>query len=308
MRLLIIAQRADKNDANLGFFHKWIEEFAENAENVFVIAQFAGEYDFQDNVKIFSLGKERGFSKFRQIVNFYKLLFRNLKAADAVFVHMIPMWVVLGCPLFFIFRKKTYLWYVHKQVDFWFRISEKLINKIFTASPESCRIKSEKIIITGHGIDVKKFSIFNFQFSNKNQNPKFIIFSAGRISKIKNQKILIEAIDILINQKNIFDFELQIAGLPIMKNDFEYLEYLKNFIKEKKLGNYVKFLGGAPYDEIDKYYQNADLFINLSGTGSVDKAVLEAMSCGVNIITSNEAFFKILPKENILKELNPPAL
>ena len=34
--------------------------------------------------------------------------------------------------------------------------------------------------------------------------------------------------------------------------------------------------------------------MNLSGTGSVDKAVLEAMACGKTVLTSNEAFVNIL--------------
>jgi glycosyltransferase involved in cell wall biosynthesis len=36
------------------------------------------------------------------------------------------------------------------------------------------------------------------------------------------------------------------------------------------------------------------VFVNLSDTGSLDKAVLEAMSCGVTIVTSNVAFKDIL--------------
>jgi len=40
------------------------------------------------------------------------------------------------------------------------------------------------------------------------------------------------------------------------------------------------------------------LFVNLSDTGSIDKAVLEAMACGLKILTSNEAFKNIVPEEN----------
>lgn len=304
MNILIITQRVDKNDANLGLFLEWLKEFAKYYENVFVISQKTGEYDLPENVYIFSLGKEKGFSKFRQILNFYKLLFINLPKSGAVFVHMIPMWAVLGWPLFFIFKKKIYLWYTHKQVDFWLWLAEKIVAIIFTASRKSCRINSNKITVIGHSINTQKFLISNFKFLNKNQCQKFIIFSAGRISKTKNQKILIDAIDVLVNKKNIKNLELQIAGLPIMENDFKYLENLKKNVREKKLENYIKFLGGVPYEKIAEYYQNADLFINLSGTGSTDRAVLEAMSCGLNIITSNEAFFNILPEENILRELN----
>jgi hypothetical protein len=68
-------------------------------------------------------------------------------------------------------------------------------------------------------------------------------------------------------------------------------------IKELKLDNFVGFTGAIPQEEIINFYQNSDLFINLSSTGSLDKAILEAMSCGSNVLTSNEAFKGILPKE-----------
>ena len=49
------------------------------------------------------------------------------------------------------------------------------------------------------------------------------------------------------------------------------------------------------------YYQGADIFVNLSSTGSIDKAVLEAMACGCLIITSNEAFKEILPAKYLVE-------
>ena len=48
-----------------------------------------------------------------------------------------------------------------------------------------------------------------------------------------------------------------------------------------------------------EFYQSGDLFVNLSDTGSLDKAVLEAMACGLKILTSNEAFKSVLKEENI---------
>ena len=38
MRLLIFTQRVDREDENLGSFHRWIEEFAKHFDSVSVIA------------------------------------------------------------------------------------------------------------------------------------------------------------------------------------------------------------------------------------------------------------------------------
>jgi glycosyltransferase involved in cell wall biosynthesis len=65
------------------------------------------------------------------------------------------------------------------------------------------------------------------------------------------------------------------------------------------LSNRVIFEGSVIPEKIVNYYRDADIFINLSSTGSLDKVVLESMASGNKILTSNEAFSSILPKENL---------
>ena len=57
MRLLILTQKVDINDDILGFFHRWIEEFAKRCEKVIVICLQEGRHDLPSNVKVLSLGK-----------------------------------------------------------------------------------------------------------------------------------------------------------------------------------------------------------------------------------------------------------
>ncbi|MEK7218164.1 MAG: hypothetical protein AAB728_01725, partial [Patescibacteria group bacterium] len=74
MNLLIITQRVDRQDPILGFFHRWIEEFALHCKQITVIGQATGDYHFPPNVRILSLRKERGASKMSQIIRFLSLL------------------------------------------------------------------------------------------------------------------------------------------------------------------------------------------------------------------------------------------
>src|SRR3990167_3022075 len=109
------------------------------------------------------------------------------KNYDAVFVHMNPEYVVLGGLFWKLWNKKKYLWYVHKAVDWKLRLAEKFVEKIFTASLESCRLKSDKIVITGHGIDVNKFkSQSRYGGTNLKSDGEFKIITAGRIAAVKN--------------------------------------------------------------------------------------------------------------------------
>ncbi len=299
MKLLIITQKVDENDDNLSFFHSWIEEFARQTEEVLVIAQFVGAYHLPKNVEVFSLGKEKGYSKIRQLFNFYKLLFQKLPKIDSVFVHMIPMWVVLGCPIFKFFRKNVYLWYMHKTVNFMLKLAGKFVVRIFTASPESCRLKSGKIVVTGHGIDTE----FIKPPVQRTRNREFQIISVGRIAPVKNCALFIDAAEIMI-KRGFKDFLIRIAGVAILKEDQIYFERLKNSITEKRLEDKVIFVGSVPYKNLANFYQSGDLFINFSDTGSLDKAILGAMATNLLVLTSNEAFKDIL-QEKYFTSKNP---
>ena len=299
MKLLIITQKVDINDDILGFFHDWLKKMAEKAD-VFVIANYVGQYNLPENVKIFSLGKERRVGRLVKIFKYQWFLLKLLPRVDGVFFHMCPEYVLGAHLLPKIFRKKTLLWYTHKSVNWKLKLAEKLIDKIFTASKESFRLPSKKVEITGHGIDVNKFK----SQKSKVKSDKFTIITVGRIAEIKNLHLLIEVAEILKNKGfsaqggSASGWEIKIAGAPILENDKKYFEKLKNLIKEKKLDDIVEFVGPISNKDIAEFYQSGDLFVNLSDTGSLDKAVLEAMACGLKILTSNEAFLKTIPLEN----------
>jgi len=274
MNLLIITQKVDKNDQNLGFFHAWIKEFSKYC-TVSVICLYKGEYDLP-GVRVYSLGKENGESRIKYLFNLFKYLF-TIKF-DKVFVHMNQIYV----PLVWIFGKPVYLWYVHKQVSFSLKIALALVKKVVTASKESFRLSSPKVNIVGHGIDTDLYTP---------GNGKGVI-TVGRVSKTKR-------IDSIRTDRLI------VVGGPITKEDEMYADEIK------KLPN-IDYVGPVAPKEVVSWLQKANVFVNLSNTGSIDKAVLEAMSCGLNIVTTNEAFPFAIPldqvenkiKEDLQKPLN----
>src|SRR3972149_3520538 len=98
MRLLIVTQVVDTNDSDLGFFHRWIEEFAKHCESIVVICLKEGQHRLPPTVAVYSLGKGKtasGFQlpagrRFRYTIRFFTLLWRLRNSYDAVFVHMNP--------------------------------------------------------------------------------------------------------------------------------------------------------------------------------------------------------------------------
>lgn len=306
MRLLILTQKVDINDDILGFFHGWIAEFAKNCESVLVVCLYEGQHNLPGNVRVLSLGKEKFIRSnsyhsniIRRLVSiyrFYSYIWQERQNYDSVFVHMNHEYVLLGGWLWRLLGKKIGLWYTHKSVNFKLRIAEKMVDVIFTASKESFRLPSKKLKVLGHGIDIKKFTLLNnFSIRKISANAEFNrvnIITIGRISPIKDYETLIAAAEIL--QKENFKFNLQIIGGPATENDKEYLIKLKKSVQEKGLGEEIKFIGSIPNKNIANYYQSADLFVNLSHTGSLDKVVLEAMASSLPVLTCNEALIPII--------------
>jgi glycosyltransferase involved in cell wall biosynthesis len=301
MKLLIITQKVDINDDNLSFFHRWVEKFSERLEKVYVICLSVGEYDLPDNVHVFSMGKEEGYSKMKQFLLLQSYLLKNLSNVDGVFIHMCSIYAICSYIPAKIFGKKMILWFAHKNLGWKLRLTEKLVDKILTASRESCRLKRrKKIKIVGHGIDINRFK----PSDNTNEKNNFVILSAGRINPSKDLETLVEAADILIRKGNINNLKLMIAGNPITAAEGVYLTKIKDIINEKGLSDNFEFLGSVPNYKMPEYYQASDVFVNLSHTGSMDKVVLEAMACGIPVLTCNESFDSLLDKKYRFEKKN----
>lgn len=282
MKLLIITQKVDKDDSNLGFFHDWLDKMAGLAD-IFIIANEVKEYNLPENIKIYSLGKERKNCRIIRVIRYWLLLLKLLPKSDGIFFHMCPEYVLAAGFLPKIFRKKSLLWYTHKSVNWKLWLAEKLVNKIFTASRESFRLASKKVKIVGHGINV---DFFKPGIVGRPKDLKLL--TVGRISPVKDLEVLISAVAELKNKFPGIIFD--IAGEPLLKEDKNYLGNLKSLIQNRGLGNNIFFAGAKKYSDLPAVYNSHNVFIHASRTGSMDKAVLEALACGLNIFTSSEAY------------------
>jgi len=289
MKLLIVTQKVNKKDPVLGFFHRWIEEFAASCELVTVICFQEGEHNLPKNVHVFSLSKEkegRRTNKTSQyIAGFYRHIIGKRNEYDAVFVYMNPVYVVLGGIIWRLLGKRIGLWYAHKSVDMNLRIAALLAHAIFTPSKQTLRLPTPKKHVLGYGIDTELF------YPGQNNVDELLILSVGKISAIKGYDTLVKSAELL--EEREVPFLIQIAGAPITKGDRLYEEDLHSMVRERGLGSSVVFTGAVSREEVAERLRHTFLFVNTNHTGSLDKAVLEAMSSGIPTLTSNEAFADI---------------
>jgi len=159
-RLLVFNLATDADDPVLGFTTVWLNRLAAHYDALDVITMRAGRLDVAGNVRVYSVGKERGFSEPRRVWEFHRLLRERLaeQRYEACFAHMMPLFAVLGAPQLRIARVPVTLWYTHRSAHWTVRAAVPLVRRVVTAAPDSFPIATPKLRVLGHGVDTGFFS------------------------------------------------------------------------------------------------------------------------------------------------------
>ena len=148
-------------------------------------------------------------------------------------------------------------------------LSEYALKKISAYSP-----LSRKTSIP-HGIaEVKNNYKINSKFSSK--NPMKILY-VSPLYPYKHHEILVKAIDELIKKGLNIQFKIVGGGS----------ESAINSLKSKIISSNIEYVGGVSPREISKYLYEANVFIFASTCENLPITMLEAMSHGLPIISSN---------------------
>lgn len=294
MKLLIVTQKVDRNDDVLGFFHGWIAEFAKHAEQVTVIALGVGEYNLPSNVRVFSLGKESRVSQLIYIKRFYEYIWSERGNYDILFVHMNQEYVLLGGLMWKLLGKKITMWRNHPSGNFLTKIAVVLSDKVFCTSEYSYTARYKKTSIMPVGINTNLF----FRDKAIERKADSILF-LGRISPVKNVEVFVGALNIL--DKEGIDFTASIYG-DSPEKDKEYYKQVRLLATDLEKKEKVFFRAGVPNSQTPLLYNQHELFVNATRSGSFDKTILEAMACECVVVVSNESLKDVLPPHSLFKD------
>jgi|SaaInlStandDraft_6_1057023.scaffolds.fasta_scaffold06991_4 1,2-diacylglycerol 3-alpha-glucosyltransferase len=128
----------------------------------------------------------------------------------------------------------------------------------------------------GNDIEIIYNRVYPLKFNKiekeKKQPSKLSIIYVSRLAKEKNQECLIKAIkDVDVN-------------LLLIGNGPDY-EKLKQLTKNLKIEDKVDFKKSVPNESLVEYYNNADIFASPGKQGGIGIPIIEAMACGLPIIT-----------------------
>ena len=148
------------------------------------------------------------------------------------------------------------------------------------ASKFKLKERGKVFYIPGVGLDINKIQSVKIDIKKKkdelNIKPdQVVVLSVGELNENKNHSVILNA----LSQVHNIDFVYLICGTG------PFLSKLINLSKKLKITHKVKFLGYRK--DVYEIYKIADVFCFPSKREGLGMAALEAMACGVPIISSN---------------------
>lgn len=302
MRVLMMVQLVDDREWLRAFTVGWIRALAAQVEYVDVLTLEMGHAALPDNVTVYSMGKERGYNRARELWEFHQAIRRMIGRVDVIFSHMTPRYTWLAAPYAALYRKPQMLWFTHRQVSLELRMALACARWVTTAAPDSFPLPSPKVHVMGHGIDPDVFAP-----ADPPPDEVPLILAVGRVTPIKRHDVLLEAAGMLRAHLGSLPVRFAVVGDVAAPGDESYRARL--LARRAELGlseDDFALLGARPVSELITLYRRAMAVTNLSPTGLFDKSVLEAMMTGTPVIVSNPAFDDLLGEhQDVLRVAGP---
>lgn len=254
---------------------------------------------------------KRIFFSFKRIISIFSFSLQGLqillfKKVDIVHIHS-PMYILIA---FFGWLLQKNIYITFHGTDFhriknarWYKLFANVFDKVFIISPDMKDILSQihgsnKVVLVQNGIDLDIYK--NLNCSRKRQ-----IIAVGSLKDEKGFYYLIEAFSKMIKEyKELNNYTLKIAGEGLLKKQLE------EQIKLNDMQNQIFLIGHKNREEIIKLYNESEIFVLSSISEGFPKVILEAMSCGCKIVSTNvgsvpfvlkNTHFEIVDKKDIIK-------
>ncbi|WP_448381040.1 glycosyltransferase family 4 protein [Gloeomargarita sp.] len=300
MNILVFNLATDAHDPILGFTTLWLNKLAEKVSTIHVITMRSGVLKLRENITVYSLGKEWGYSEPRRAIRFYRFLYRILQSQsiDLCFSHMTPIFTNLAAPVLKVLGIPIVTWYAHPSLTGQLKLAHHFSTRMVTSIATAYPYRHDKLVVVGQGIDTDLFapssnpSVDKFT-ANHPHDQCPLVLAVGRLSPVKDYGTLITAVGHLISQTS-HRVKLLIVGNPTNVQDTIYVQSLQAQVQRLNLASVVTFQPAVSMYELPEIYRRCTVYVNLTPTGFGDKVALEAMACGKVCLAANSGFRETL--------------
>jgi D-inositol-3-phosphate glycosyltransferase len=173
----------------------------------------------------------------------------------------------------------------------------------------------EKIAVITPGVDLNLFKPTDKIEAKKAIGASFdekLILFVGRIEPLKGVDVLFYALKILLTAHPELKLCVWVVGGDISQDASEWPEELKKLsVIREELGIHtsVKFVGRKKQEELPPYYNASDIMVMPSHYESFGITAVEAMACGIPVITTDvTGVSKLIDKKhsNLITSANNP--
>ncbi len=294
MKVLVCTEAIDQSDPLLGFFHRWLEEFARHAHRVHVICLGYGGGRLPGNVIEHSLGKESmtGARLWKRALYSLKLLrhaWNNSDDYETVLVHLSPEYLLVAGLLWRMLGKRVGFWYNDSEGSWRVRAAISLADVVFYSNPDSYAAGYSHARKIPMGVDVDMYA------KDHLREPDSLLF-LGRISPAKHLDEVFRALSRLKKHST-----LDVYGTPGPGNA-DYARDLQVRFQSLEKSGALRYRGAVAHAETPSVYGTHDIFIHTGTLRGFNKTLLEAIAAGNIVVTSEPSMRGVVSDSLFVKE------
>jgi glycosyltransferase involved in cell wall biosynthesis len=286
--VVFICQAVDRDDPVLASTVGWIEALAAkpSVDRVRVLALRTGRHDLPGDVTVHRFGRR---SSLPRLVAFYRELARALRPRpDLFFVYqggpypllLLPPKLLLGIPVV--------QWKAHpvitRAMAFYARWCDDLV---FTSTAAAFPMDLPNVRPVGQGIDPEVFRLEDGPLAGD-------LITVSRVSPRKRVEEMVTAVA-HANREFGTQYRLDVYG-PTLPGDEAYLARVEGLIDRLEVRDRVTLHGPVSHARLPALLNGHRAFLNFAET-ALDRSVIEAMACGLPVISTNDSVIDIMPAD-----------